>query len=215
MDRRIELVPLELAGRGDRLQEPFYNTFDEATDDLYHHLASCVDKPYILFGHCMGAVLCYELAVRLFHNGNHGPAHIIISGQAAPENRNGFAKLYKLSDEELIKSIQGFGADPHDKLSDKEVADFFLPILRADCKIFDDYCLKQKIRLPYGFTIISGKNDPFNSASTLLQWQEYTTKDIAILTAEGNHFYLNHDTSILMNHINEFASRTWIKNKDE
>lgn len=191
---QIELMPMELAGRGERLDEPHYCNFNQAVEDMYRRILPHINTPYILFGHCMGAVLCYELVVKIQYHQNPLPEHIIFSGQTPPQYRNGFAKLYKLNDEDLIQSIRAFGADPEGKLYEKDVADFFLTILKADCKIFDEYISSGKLKIPCDITILYGKNDPLNNMTDMVKWKEYASKNIDMIPFTGNHFFINRES---------------------
>lgn len=55
-DNEIELIPIELAGRGKRFNNPLYNTLEEAVDDVLKQIQSCLvpGDDYALFGHSMG-----------------------------------------------------------------------------------------------------------------------------------------------------------------
>ena len=55
----IELVAVELAGRGRRSNEQLYKDVPAAVEDVYNCiLPSIMDgKPYAIFGHSMGAML--------------------------------------------------------------------------------------------------------------------------------------------------------------
>ena len=65
----IEIVPLELKGRGKRIDQKFSLSMKAVVDDLYQELISYLDaesdKPYALFGHSMGSTIVFELAHKL------------------------------------------------------------------------------------------------------------------------------------------------------
>ena len=56
----IELIPLEMKGRGSRITESFYADFEEAKEDLlqmiYQYLEES-DHPFAFLGHSMGSLL--------------------------------------------------------------------------------------------------------------------------------------------------------------
>ena len=59
----IEVVPIELAGRGYRIEESLYQGMEEAVNDAYTSIVKQIDaSPYILFGHSMGSLIAYEVA---------------------------------------------------------------------------------------------------------------------------------------------------------
>ncbi|WP_405505605.1 alpha/beta fold hydrolase [Streptomyces cyaneofuscatus] len=59
----IDIVPLELNGRGDRMSHGFYASFAEALDDLTRRAASILEPgdSFAIFGHSMGAYIALEL----------------------------------------------------------------------------------------------------------------------------------------------------------
>ncbi|NEE49023.1 alpha/beta fold hydrolase, partial [Streptomyces sp. SID8455] len=61
----LELVPVELPGRGSRIDEPVPDDLDALVEALLHGLEPELNLPYALFGHSFGAVVAYELALRI------------------------------------------------------------------------------------------------------------------------------------------------------
>ncbi|MEJ2755738.1 MAG: KR domain-containing protein, partial [Gammaproteobacteria bacterium] len=65
----IELIPIHLPGRGAREAEPYSESLFEAAEHISQALIPLLDKPFVLFGHCMGAIMMYEVAQRLEQHG--------------------------------------------------------------------------------------------------------------------------------------------------
>ena len=82
----IELIPLEMKGRGSRITESFYADFEEAKEDLlqmiYQYLEES-DHPFAFLGHSMGSLLAYELALSVSEKG-FIPSHLFLSGGQPP-----------------------------------------------------------------------------------------------------------------------------------
>ena len=100
----IEIRAIELAGRGKRIHEAHYNTFDEAINDVLKLINDEIksDSGYAFFGHSMGAKIAYELTQRILDEGYQGPKHIFFSGRGAPYIKGKDEKDYhKLPDEEF------------------------------------------------------------------------------------------------------------------
>jgi hypothetical protein len=54
----IELKPVELSGRGKRLNEPLYKNVTEAVEDIFQRIRlELNDNRYAFFGHSLGAIL--------------------------------------------------------------------------------------------------------------------------------------------------------------
>src|SRR5712692_2211820 len=61
----LDFVVVQLPGREKRISEPPYTEIGPLLGELEWVLSALVDLPYVLFGYSMGALLAYELALRL------------------------------------------------------------------------------------------------------------------------------------------------------
>ncbi|MGG0811203.1 thioesterase domain-containing protein [Paenibacillus alvei] len=80
----IQLIPLELSGRGARWNEPLYHHLEEAVEDLYTQVTRHIGSDYILFGHSMGSLLAFELYYKLIGQDWPEPVQFIASGGKRP-----------------------------------------------------------------------------------------------------------------------------------
>jgi len=56
----VEIVPLQLPGRENRMREPHYGTYEKLASALVADIGPYLDRPYALFGHCGGALPAAE-----------------------------------------------------------------------------------------------------------------------------------------------------------
>ena len=85
IDSRIELRPIELAGRGRRFLEPIYKDRTECVEDVYNQIKNEISQsPYMIFGHSLGSLIAYELVHRIKNSGLPAPRHLFFSGSSAP-----------------------------------------------------------------------------------------------------------------------------------
>jgi len=85
LSKDIELVPLELAGRGTRISEGFYKNLEVAVDDIFNQIVDHIyDSNYAFFGHSLGAFLVYELTQKIMSLNLPLPKHIFFSGRRSP-----------------------------------------------------------------------------------------------------------------------------------
>src|SRR5438046_4962158 len=80
----VEICLVQLPGRGSRLLEKPFTNLVELSKSLAGAILSYLDKPFILFGHSMGAMVSFELA-RELRRDNLEPLHIFASGCHAPQ----------------------------------------------------------------------------------------------------------------------------------
>src|SRR5262249_55447272 len=62
MSREVEVIAVELPGRGGRIKEPAFRRLPPLIEALTETLGPLLDVDYAFFGHSMGAMIAFELA---------------------------------------------------------------------------------------------------------------------------------------------------------
>ncbi|CAN0258598.1 unnamed protein product [Discosporangium mesarthrocarpum] len=96
-----------------------------------------LDKPFALFGHSMGALVAFELALKLrADGGKRTPSHLIVSGCRPPHLRGASVAtvpvVSQLPRDQLIEHLVLLGGIAGELRDHEELLDFFLPTIRAD-----------------------------------------------------------------------------------
>lgn len=184
----IEVVPIELSGRGQRFGEALYKDFEELIEDVYSEVSKVIksDTPYVLFGHSMGAFICLELAKVLLHRNDQQPSHIFISGCIAPQN-NIDRGTYKLSDQRFIEELRRIGGTPDELFHHQEILDLFLPILKNDFRLAETYHCRGNEILDISMSILYGNDMKLEE---LFQWRDITLKPCQFYHIDGGHLFL-------------------------
>ncbi len=190
LSKGIELCPVELAGRGKRFSEPFYESINEAVEDVYQQIHLEIDdSPYAFFGHSMGSIILYELYFRLIERNHKPPVHLFISGRRAPECQDSEI-TYNLPEAEFVKKVLQYGGTPKEFFENKDLADIFIPLLRADFKIVQTYAYTPKCKnLSTDVTIMYGKDDSYTSGD-VDSWEKHVTGTYTMHEFEGGHFFI-------------------------
>ena len=206
LDKNIELYTVELAGRGRRIYDPLYNSMAEAVDDVYKIIGSQItDVPYCFFGHSMGGIIAYELALKIRELKKPQPIHIFFSGRGAPHVRgSGDEKnIHTLSEEEFKKEIIELGGTPKEFFEHPELLDVLLPMLRSDFKIAECYQGKNAIvPFDHDITVFIGKEEDV-TAEQMHGWREQTSGICTIHYFNGDHFFVNEETKKVVEIINK------------
>ena len=209
LNRKIELVPVELAGRGVRFKEAFYGSMLEAIDDLYSKINSTLDhSPYALFGHSMGSILVYELCHKIIAENRKGPTHIFLSGKCPPHIKKEEKIFHTLPIERFKEEIFKMGGTPRGVLENRELMDIFIPILKADYQILETYkFIPKDIKLNVGITVFNGISDNIG-CEVMLEWGKYTSESSQIYQFEGGHFFIHNHTAEIVEIINRTLAAT-------
>ncbi|MGC6590271.1 thioesterase II family protein [Paenibacillus sp. Dod16] len=196
----INVIPVELKGRGRRFDESVYQSVEEAVEDILSTIESDLQTDnYAIFGHSMGGILAFELYIRIKQMGKSKPAHIFFSGCKPPHLRKPEEqKTYSLPTEQLTKKIAEMGGTPQEILSNPELLDIFLPVIRADYRMIETYSYQREESLESDISILIGDQDSF-SFDEACEWKKLSKGDMQIYTLEGNHFFIHHQTQNVMN----------------
>lgn len=147
-----------------------------ATGDLF-------DLPCAFFGHSLGALTAYEVARRT-------PPHaLFLSGSAAPHlPRPG--RLSTLADDEFLSAIAHYDGIPAEVRDSPEVMSLFLPALRTDFEIYDDYRFMPLPPPHCPAHLFGGTDDPTVTRTQLDAWRDVLPGARSSRLLPGGHFYL-------------------------
>lgn len=187
----IEVCPVQLPGHGTRLAEPLATRCLPAVAALTDGLAPCLDRPFALFGHSMGALLGFELARHLRATGLPLPLHLFVSGHGAPHLPDQNPPLHTLSEPELIAKLREMNGTPEEVLQHAELRNLLLPILRADFAVCETYAYSAEPPLSCPISVYSGLGDEYVNRGELEGWREHTSAAFMLRLFPGDHFYLN------------------------
>ena len=113
-------------------------------------------------------------------------------------------KLHKLSNENLTSELLKLGGIPPDLLDDQDFIDYYLPLVRRDLKLIENYKFNKNVNpLNIAFTVLSGTNDQSTSKSGVLGWKDLSLKSCEFNTINGNHFFVHNKIEDVMNIINK------------
>ena len=187
----INMIPLELPGRGKRLAEPLLTNMDDMVDDLFNQIKKDLHYPYAIYGHSMGATLGYLLINKLEQEKQRKPAHFFVSGRATllcPREK----KMHSLPKEAFMAEVELYGGIPQEVLREKDLIDFFEPIIRADIQANETYQGKAIKPIDVPITVMLGTEDRTTMHQDL-KWPEMTTRKTLVRQFKGDHFFIfNH-----------------------
>lgn len=204
----IQLIPIELAGRGRRIQEPFYQSFDAAIDDIVQEIEKHLDgTPFAFFGHSMGSLLAYECAHKLMIKRELLPEVIIFSGKNPPHLKKK-KQIYQLSDVQFRQELLAIGGFEKEIVENTELFNFFIPILRADFRLVETYNYKEKQdKIDSDIVVLYGKNDNLTTIEELNEWSIHVKRQPKIYAFDGGHFFINDQFHSIIHLINTLLGR--------
>ncbi len=198
----IELCPIELAGRGQRFNEDLYEDIQEAIEDVYKQVKENIKGEFAFYGHSMGGIIAFEVMHKLLERDDLLAVHGFFSGCKAPHIPSKDKKIHLLSEEGFKKEVLAMGGTPKEVFEEKELLELFLPLLRGDFKIIENYQYKEKkIKLDVDMSVLNGKEDDL-SMNEIVEWKVHTKKKCKTYMFNGGHFFINQEEKEVVNIIN-------------
>jgi pyochelin biosynthesis protein PchC len=188
----IEVLAVQYPGRQDRLHEPCLDTVPELAGGAYtgirdEALATGDDRPLAFFGHSLGAIVAFEVALRLQRATGRPPARLFLSGgRVQPYRTAGFE-----DDAGLLDELRRMGGSDERLFSSTELQDMVLPAVRADYRAIGRYVHPGSARVDSPITALIGDADPRTTPREAEAWGDCTTAGFDLRVFPGGHFYLD------------------------
>lgn len=186
----LNIIPLELPGRGGRAKERLLSSIDEMVEDMYNAIKEKVQDPYAIYGHSMGALLGYLTIMRIVEEQLTPPTHLFFTGCHAPGfKRNPSDLSHTLPDQEFLKTLQSYGGISSDILINKDFIDYYLPIFRSDFKAYETFQYQLSSPVDTPIMVFIGDEEKIVDED-LAMWQLVTTREVVVRKFKGHHFFI-------------------------
>jgi medium-chain acyl-[acyl-carrier-protein] hydrolase len=187
----IDIRPVQLPGRWNRLREQPLRRFDEVVRRIGDVLPAYLDRPFAFFGHSMGALLAFALARDLRACGLPQPRCLFVSGHRAPHLPDAVRPIAGLSDEAFIEQLREYRGTPSELLEQPDLMHVLLPAIRADFEVCLSYTYEPAPPLACPVMVFGGADDPESADDFLEVWSRHTTGRSIVHRFPGDHFYLH------------------------
>jgi len=188
-------------GRERLLQEPFWPNVGRAVASLVERVPRHPSRPYVLFGHSLGALLAFELARELRRRGYPAPALLIVSGSRAPEYAASIPTVSGLSDDEFVAAVsKRYALLPNELLRDPAVLKYYTDLMRADIRLVERYVYSPSKPLDCDVEVLCGRSDPLVTEEMAQAWSGHARR-ARVSWYEGDHFFIHQSKTVVVDHI--------------
>jgi surfactin synthase thioesterase subunit len=223
LDPSIELVAIEPPGRQTRIDEAPIRDMETFVRDLVPELLPFLDKPFAVYGHCLGALTLFETVRAVGRQGPAAPVHVFVSGARAPDELhrhqafelNLLVRLCRLPDYDVFTPVHRQPDDvfaealrefkvlaTEDFLNDPELRRLILPVIRAEFEMSSNYRYTPDGTLTAPITCLTGVHDTYVTADNATAWGRLTTGRFELITVETDHFLVVEDEELLIGVVN-------------
>jgi surfactin synthase thioesterase subunit len=200
----IDVVPVQLPGREARLDEEPIASVPELVAALVGPMLEHAGERFALFGHCMGALVTYELAHALTEAGRP-PAHLIVSAHMPPALMPLPRKRLRpdtMSDVELGEFLATQAGAPREILDLPEIMELLIPAVRADLALCQSYQDTSRPPLPVPITAFGASAEREITAHVLARWADLTSAGFRMKILPGGHDYIYQDVPAMAEALN-------------
>lgn len=187
----LEVCPVQLPGRENRLREPAFRELQPLVAAAADALQPLFQLPCAFFGHGMGAAIAYSLACELRSRGRAWPEALFVAGRRAPEVPLRGEPLRDLPDAELIAALRERRAVPDDVLAHEELMRLLLPILRADFAVDETASFGGEPKLTFALSAFVGKDDDTVARADVEPWAQRTIGTFRLRELPGDQFFIH------------------------
>lgn len=185
----VEVLSVQPPGRGTRFREPACTRMADLVAGLRSALLPLTDRPYVVFGHSMGAVAAFELMRSLPRAAQ--PAHFFASGRGAPHLAPVQRTMHRLGDAELVDELRRMNGTPEQVLRDPGMLALILPTIRADFTALENWAYEPGAPLDVDITAFGGSDDMLVPYDRLIGWGAHTRGFFEARLMPGGHFFLH------------------------
>ncbi|MDQ0195350.1 thioesterase II family protein [Paenibacillus wynnii] len=194
----IECIAIQYPGRQDRFKEEMIESIEEYADIITEILVGLDDKPTILFGHSMGALIAYNMLAR--HETELSFVDLFVaSAHHPPKSSEPYIKGDSASDENVIAHLKKLGGFDDRLLSDPTIIEVILPAVENDLQAVSKFHMKSIVKLQVPIVSVIGMHDPTTDIESTSEWAKLTAKEFRIVQLSGGHFYFANEHTKLIN----------------
>jgi surfactin synthase thioesterase subunit len=195
--RCLNLINIELPGRGSRMKEQLLVDIDAMVEDVMEQVKDNVREPYAIYGHSMGSLLGYLVATKIGVLGLRKPLSLFFSGGRSPALLAGRTSFHLLPKEEFFPTIAALGGITDETLKYPDILTLYEPIVRADFQAVETYVHRQLPPVDMDISIMIGEEDEV-TRDEAMAWQKETTGMVSVTQFPGGHFFIfQHETEIV------------------
>jgi medium-chain acyl-[acyl-carrier-protein] hydrolase len=195
----IEVIGLQLPGRGRRLKEIPHTRMEPLVGSAKEAVIPLLDCPYAIFGHSVGALMGFELTRALAEEG-YRPDHLFVSACSPPHLHAPDPLIHALPEAEFIAALKRLDGTPQEILQHDELMRQLIPALRADFAVSETYRdIGNPAQCP--ITAFGGVEDRIVPPERLPDWRQHTESAFDLVLLPGDHFYLSTSRGALLHKI--------------
>ncbi|WP_254076711.1 thioesterase II family protein [Streptomyces pacificus] len=204
----VRVLPIRLPGREERAHEPRFAELDALVADLDEHLDEVFTRPYVLYGHSMGAFIAHALALARQRRGAPLQRALVLSSHRAPHVRPSRILDPDADDETLAASLADLGGIPWELARRSRFRAAYMPLVRDDLRLCAEWVEPtgiEPLRVP--LHLFTGVDDYLVPLPKMAAWRAHGGRGSELRTMPGGHFFVRSHADELLGRLAEVVAR--------
>lgn len=188
----VDVLTVQYPGRAERRAEPCVTDVRAMADLVVDELLPWCDRPLALFGHSLGGMVAFEVALRLQELGTP-PVALFASGRRAPSAQRDEPYMHLAAEDHLMEVVLDLGGTGGTVRSPaaEQLLRLALPALRGDLQAAETYRYRPGPLLTCPVTVLNGDADSRVTLREATAWRRHTAAATTFRWFPGGHFYLD------------------------
>ncbi len=198
----VKRIAVQYPGQRDGYGLPPLESIPNLADEIFAMMkpSARIGDPIAIFGHSLGGMLAFEVALR-FQSEGHRLVALFLSSCSAPGHAR-YKQVQGFSDNDMLDLVARMTGTNAEFFADEEFRAGVLPTLRA-ARAIAGYDCPPETTLSCPIYAYIGDRDWIATEEDMEHWSERTTEEFALRVFPGDHFYLNNNLSELVRDIEE------------
>lgn len=189
----VDVCPIQLPGRAERMAEALIDEPSRLLDALHAALQPWLNRPFVLLGYSMGALIAHGWAHRMTPSQRALLQHVVVAACSTPDHP-AHTDPDRMSRAEFIAHLRALGGTPPEVFDHAELMALMLPLLEADFRLVAkwraSFAGARENSLTCPVVALSAMDDTHALPHQMARWSEYTTGSFRQVSIPGDHFAL-------------------------
>ena len=195
IDSKINLVPILYPERELRKKDTMQENIDIFVQELVEENKEIFSGKYAFFGYCGGAILAYEACLKAKELYNSEPVYGLIASSEEPKFLGDSLVVFpeELGDakEDIVAHLSSLGIFDESVLRNDTFLSYYLPMLKADCRLLDTYKPKEYVKLNCDLDVLYGTQDTTVKKEKVVGWSDTTNGATRVEGVDAGHFFVD------------------------
>jgi medium-chain acyl-[acyl-carrier-protein] hydrolase len=198
----VELLAVQLPGRGARLRHPLYEDWKPLLDDTFAALEPYLREPHAFYGHSFGGRLAYELTHLAETRFPDRTRRLFVGGCRSPDVPQQTPLLHTRTDADFRAALEQMGGSPAEVLRNDLLMAMLLPTIRGEIRLAEMWQDWHPGGVLAPITAVYGRDDPIDSHREMRHWPRFSRGRGEVVELAGGHFFMTSHGPELVHIIN-------------